>query len=242
MNHAFVEQHDIVSRYLRRSLTPGEVQDFEGHFIDCPDCQDAIEHESDLRDTLKRVLPGTVPEPRRSRHVAGWLAAAAVLALAVYGSTVYLRMRQALADSSSRVRALEQQVAEARARADAPAAATIVELAQSEVTRSARGSADTTVLTVSPSASLVVLSLQVQNADAYRRFRAELFRGSPADRDKSSVWKGDPLSKSSASSVGIAVPTAVLQPGMVYHVTLEGVTPDGRSLEIGRFPFRVAAR
>jgi hypothetical protein len=94
---------------------------------------------------------------------------------------------------------------------------------------------------VPSSASIVVLSLQVQNADAYRRFRAELVRAAPTGRDESSVWRGDPLFQSSPSSVGVALPSAILRPA-AYHVILEGVTPDGRSLEVGRFQFRVTAR
>jgi putative zinc finger protein len=244
MDHVFVEQHDVVLRYLRRALTPAEVQDFEAHFVDCPDCQDVLEHERDLQEAMKRVLPATAPVPRRSRHVAEWLAAAALLALAAYGGTAYLQMRQALTDSSSRIHALEQQVAEARTRAEVPApvtTVTIVELTDADVTRSARGAADAPVVAVPPSASLVVLSLQIQNAGAYRRFSAGLFRASSTGRDQSPVWKADPLSQSSAASVGIALPPAVLTPGM-YQVTLEGVTTDGRSLEVGRFPFRVPAR
>jgi type VI protein secretion system component VasK len=241
MDHLFVEQNDVVSRYLRRRLTTGEVQDFEGHFVDCPDCQDAIEHESDLQGAFKRLLPAAFPAPRRYRHVAEWLAAAAVLALAAYGTATYLQTRRALVDASSRVRALEQQVAEARARADTPAAVAIFELIDTDVTRSTRGAGDATAVAVPSSASLVVLSLQVQNADAYRRFRAEVFRTASAGSDGSSVWKGDPLFQSSPSSVGIAVPPAVLRPGS-YYVTLAGVTSDGRSLDVGRFPFRVAIR
>jgi hypothetical protein len=241
MDHLFVDQHDVVLRYLRRALTPAEVQDFEAHFIDCPDCQDALEHEGNLREALKRVLPATAPAPRRSRHVTEWLAAAALLAVAAYGATAYLRMRQALIESSSRILALEQQVGEARTRAEVPAAVTIVELTDADVTRSARGATDSPVVAVPPSASLVVLSLQVQNAGAYRRFRAGLFRASSAGRDEAPVWKGDPLFQASPVSVGIALPPAVLTPG-TYQVTLEGVTVDGRSLEVGRFPFRVPAR
>jgi hypothetical protein len=237
MDHPFVEQHDVVTRYLRRSLPPGETQDFEAHFIDCPECLDALERERDLRDAMKRVLPVTASRPR---HLAGWLAAAAVFALAVAGGAAYLQMRRALADSSSRVQVLEQQVADAHARAEAPPAVAIFELTDTDVTRSAGGASDTTVVAVPASASLVVLSLQVQNADAYRQFGAELFAGAPT-RDEGSVWKADPLFQSSPSSVGIAVPSAVLRPG-VYHVTLKGVMPDGRSLEVGRFPFRITAR
>lgn len=241
MEHEHVEQHDIVSRYLRRSLTPGEVQDFEAHFIDCADCQDALDHESGFQDALKRVLPSTASAPSGSGRTAGWLAAAAVLALAASGSVAYLRMRHALEDASSRVRVLEQQVAEARVRADAPMAMAVFDLTDTDVTRSAAGAADATVVAVPSSASIVVLSLQVQNAGAYRQFRAELVRAAPTGRDESSVWRGDPLFRSSSSSVGVGVPSAVLQPG-AYHVILEGVTPDGRSLEVGRFQFRVAAR
>jgi hypothetical protein len=241
MDHLFVDQHDVVLRYLRRALTPAEVQDFEAHFVDCPDCQDALEHEGNLQEALRRVLPATAPVLRRSRHVTEWLAAAALLVLAAYGATAYLRMRQALTDSSSRIHALEQQVGDARTRAEVPVAVTIVELTDADVTRSARRAADADVVSVPPSAALVVLSLQVQNAGAYRRFRAGLFRASPAGRDEAPVWKGDPLFLASPVSVGIALPPAVLTPG-TYQVTLEGVTADGRSLEVGRFPFRVPAR
>src|SRR5215475_4064474 len=139
MDHAFVEQHDVVARYLRRRLPPGETQDFEAHFVNCPDCLDALDHERDLQDAMKRALSPMAGAVSRPRRLAGWLAAAAVLALAAAGGTAYLQMRRALADSSSRVRVLEQQVADARARAEAPSAVAVFELIDTDVTRSAGG-------------------------------------------------------------------------------------------------------
>lgn len=43
MDHDYIEQFDIVDRYVMRRLAAEEKEQFEEHFIDCPQCIDSME-------------------------------------------------------------------------------------------------------------------------------------------------------------------------------------------------------
>jgi hypothetical protein len=55
MDHAYIDEADIVSRYLLSRLTPEDERAFEAHFVDCRRCLDRIEQEQQLREGLSIV-------------------------------------------------------------------------------------------------------------------------------------------------------------------------------------------
>lgn len=42
MDHAYIDQHDIAGRYLRRELAPHDRDAFQGHLVDCQECADRV--------------------------------------------------------------------------------------------------------------------------------------------------------------------------------------------------------
>jgi hypothetical protein len=247
MDHQFIEDRDVVWRYLTDRLEPEEVVDFEDHFVDCPNCLEALETEGDLQRALRHMPPArTSPAesgtrtPQRVRSLAAWTAAAAVLVAAVSLGGAYVRMRRELADATTRIGVLEQQNVESLARSAAPPVA-VFELRESDGSRSANDANDTAAVDIPPAVSLVVLALPVENAAAYLRFQAEIFRTTPADTQGRSTWRTAPLFPASSASVGVSVPPALLPPG-TYRIVLEGVTSDGRTLDVAQYKFRTSAR
>jgi hypothetical protein len=123
MTHAYIDEHDLVSRYAMNKLSPEEQAAFEAHLIDCVECLDRLDQTTALRDGLRKVVAAdAVPSnaarvdaapahaslgpvrPARLAARQGWgwslplgLAAAAVLVAAVAGVATIVSMRRQLA-------------------------------------------------------------------------------------------------------------------------------------------------
>jgi hypothetical protein len=55
MDHADIEEADLVSRYLLHRLSAEEEQAFEAHIVDCPACLDRLDETKRLRDGLRTL-------------------------------------------------------------------------------------------------------------------------------------------------------------------------------------------
>jgi hypothetical protein len=55
MTHAYIDEHDLVSRYAMNKLSAEEQADFEAHLIDCVECLDRLDQATALRDGLRKV-------------------------------------------------------------------------------------------------------------------------------------------------------------------------------------------
>src|SRR5262245_3884352 len=64
MNHSYIEEHNIDSRYLLGDLSVEEETRFEEHFIDCRRCLDNLKALEGLRAGLRTVA---IEEASRSR-------------------------------------------------------------------------------------------------------------------------------------------------------------------------------
>jgi hypothetical protein len=56
MDHDYIEQFDIVARYLARRLTAEEAEQFEEHFVDCPQCIEHLQTTRDISQGLRLVV------------------------------------------------------------------------------------------------------------------------------------------------------------------------------------------
>jgi Putative zinc-finger len=55
MDHAYIEEHDILRRYLAGRL-PGEDRDrFEAHYVDCEQCLERLELEEGFREGVREI-------------------------------------------------------------------------------------------------------------------------------------------------------------------------------------------
>ena len=55
MDHEYIDQFDIIHRYLTRRLIPEEVEQFEEHYIDCPQCVDRLQTARNITQGLRRL-------------------------------------------------------------------------------------------------------------------------------------------------------------------------------------------
>jgi hypothetical protein len=53
MNHNYIEQFDLIDRYLMGGLAAEESAQFEEHFIDCPECIDRLKTTKDFLQDLR---------------------------------------------------------------------------------------------------------------------------------------------------------------------------------------------
>jgi hypothetical protein len=66
MDHNYIDEFDIVERYLARRLAEGETAEFEEHFVDCLECVGRLETTKAFVDGLRRVASdraAAAPDP-----------------------------------------------------------------------------------------------------------------------------------------------------------------------------------
>jgi hypothetical protein len=101
MDHKYINEFDLVDRYLMGRLAAEETAEFEAHFVDCLECVDRLKTIKGLRDGLRIVASERAPEPRSyypgsislslrplSSRKSLALAAAVLLLVAVVGAVV----------------------------------------------------------------------------------------------------------------------------------------------------------
>jgi hypothetical protein len=76
MDHAYVEEHQVVDRYLAGELAPEDLGRFEEHYLSCAACLDLLETTEDLARALKRVAAEDAARIAAGRQLAAvaWLA------------------------------------------------------------------------------------------------------------------------------------------------------------------------
>jgi len=88
MDHARIDQEQILERYLMGKLEGDELRHFEEHFVDCPSCLERLQATESLKLALKEMPEDEVAvRPRSSRStiarrlLQGLLAAGLLLAI-----------------------------------------------------------------------------------------------------------------------------------------------------------------
>lgn len=122
MDHAYVEEHDLIESYLRDRLSESERDAFEAHYFACETCLAQLESASDFQEGMLQVA---AEDTARAR--AGLLASLVLLSRGrriALGAFLLLLVALPLGLLVARNRGLERQLAEARAaRVTAPAPA-----------------------------------------------------------------------------------------------------------------------
>jgi hypothetical protein len=101
MDHQYIEEHNVVDRYVMGRLAAGEELEFEEHFMDCSECLRQIELAENFQQALKSVAADEAARSSGSYGVGivSWLAhlnplrQSAILAVAlilVLGLPAYL--------------------------------------------------------------------------------------------------------------------------------------------------------
>ena len=76
MDHSYIEDRQIVDRYLMRQLPDEEAVRFEDHYVHCQECLDQLELAEKLQQGLKRAVAGDAARVTASRQlgVLAWFA------------------------------------------------------------------------------------------------------------------------------------------------------------------------
>ena len=64
MDHKYINELDLVERYLMGRLAAEETAEFEAHFVDCQECVGQLNTTKALMDGLRIVASEQAPEPR----------------------------------------------------------------------------------------------------------------------------------------------------------------------------------
>jgi len=252
MTHDYIADQDLVGRYVAGSLPYDERTRFETHFVDCPQCLDALEDVEPFRNAL-RAGASEADIQRKTSSARTWmqrvvgLAAAAVIAVGIADA---VRVRRELAhakasadasererlDAEQRVRDLTtSNAARATQQDTAPARALVFPLVG---TRGSGSESPQNRLTIPAESSWIVLlaDLNAPSASA-----SSLFRATVDTADGRHVWSNDRLRLASIDTVGVAIPSRLLPPGD-YVLTLdERPNASGAWRSSGRYTLRVTS-
>jgi len=267
MSHVYIDAHDIRARYVTRRLLADEERQFEAHLVQCPECQDSVQIELDLRDGLRDVSttdgPGAVGGRRMSSVVASGpaallaTAAAILLAVAALLTVNLVRVTGQLGAATAEVdkarRDADQSARSAAAALERLAAAQLGSTSPTEASDNRGGLVAVFALSTSRSASgddappnlvriggaskWVVLTVDLAPHGESARFLTTL-------REESSgavAWSGGPFEASPPETLSVALDAHLLHAGN-YVLSLDRRTSDGTTAAAGRYRFRVAAR
>jgi hypothetical protein len=121
MDHAYVEEHDLVEAYLAGRLSERDRDTFEAHYFDCATCLERLETANDFREGMRQVAAEDIAQAAAARTRLGLLAAIAALSLrhrlALAGALLLLVALPSLW-LAQRNRGLREQLAAASAGAE----------------------------------------------------------------------------------------------------------------------------
>ena len=140
MDHAYVEEHDLVEAYLAGRLSERDRDAFEAHYFDCETCLERLETANDFREGMRQVAAEDIAQAAAARTRLGLLAAIAALSLrhrlALAGALLLLVALPSLW-LAQRNRGLQEQLAEAAAGAEQQRAALEAQVQSLEQARAA---------------------------------------------------------------------------------------------------------
>lgn len=117
MDHKYIDQLDLVERYLMGRLPAEETAQFEEHFVDCLQCVDRLKTTKALIDGFRLVASAEVPEtPGYGGRELFWYLrhTAPGQSLALAGGVLFLLVLAGLVFVSNRVRRLQAEVDQAK--------------------------------------------------------------------------------------------------------------------------------
>jgi hypothetical protein len=121
MDHAYVEEHDLVEAYLAGRLSERDRDAFEAHYFGCETCLERLETANDFREGMRQVAAEDIAQAAAARTRLGLLAAIAALSLrhrlALAGALLLLVALPSLW-LAQRNHGLQEQLAEASAGAE----------------------------------------------------------------------------------------------------------------------------
>ncbi len=230
MDHIYIEENNIVDRYLMGQLDQEEVDRFADHSIGCQRCLDNLEQGERMHRAMRRVF---LQDVSRTAAVSLWarliragMAGRVVLvgaALILIGLPLGLLVRQ------QRLSAELAEMSRLLRRAETPRInVPIVRL--SPIRSSGEARDPVTMITISQEQWLV-FALEVDDPGT-GPFRVTLFEG------EKQLWRAEDLKPDSLEEVVLGLSSTFLYTGD-FRLLLEGFDAGGTSFPVSRFSFRV---
>lgn len=213
MEHSFIEQADVIDRYVRGTMPGAERSEFEEHFLDCRECLEQLEIARSLREGIKVCAAEPMARAANQPRVSSWFswrpaaaAALAVLLISAIPSVVLYRSLNGALNRETR-------------RADQLANAPLLPPAVYTLSPT-RGAQATHTISIPESPRWILLALEVDTSQ-YRDYRAVLQDGAGQP-----VWTSGSLKADAPDALGVAFPSGILHPGD-YVLALDGHRSDG---------------
>jgi hypothetical protein len=226
MEHSFIEQTDVIDRYVRGTMPPAERFEFEEHFLDCQECLEQLEIARSLREGIKvcaaQPSGAAAIRPRASSWFSWRPAAVGAMAILLFSAIPSVVLYRSLNG------ALERETSKANQLANAsllpPAVYTL---------SPTRGAQAARVIGIPELPRWILLALEMDTSQ-YHDYRAVL-----QDGTGQAVWTSDALKADSPDAIGVALPSRILHPGD-FVLVVEGRRADGRYDSVTSFPLRAA--
>jgi hypothetical protein len=240
VDHLRIEEENVVERYLMGRLAASAAEEFEAHYVDCPQCLEQLELGRTLYLGLQEAAAEEGARTLALHVVLAWLArqgrplraalAAALLAVVLLPWVV-------LAPSVVRGRGqrdrLAGELAQAR-EALVPQGGTPVVALSPE--RAGPGEEPSTRITLGAEPEWVVLALEPPPEPSWTRYRVRLL--APGGK---LLWQSRPLVPDAAGRVTVGVHSTWLA-GPAYVLALDGLNEKKEFRPAARYAFRVERR
>jgi len=214
MDHAYIEDNQIVDRYLMGRLPEDEAERFADHSLGCQRCLDDLALAERMQRGMRRAA---VEDAYRGALLAWWARAGALrwAALAVAAAVVALPFWLVL-----------------RGPGDAAGNGPLANAAVMRLSplRGPDDRAPAARLSLPERPAMQVFALEVDGVSA-DLLRVSLIRG------EETLWRSDEATLNAADEVMISVPTAYLDSGE-YRFRVDQTQADGQWRTIAEFPFR----
>ncbi len=255
MDHSYIEENQVVDRYLMKQLPAGEAVRFEDHYVSCQQCLDQLELAEKLQRGFKRAVAGDAARVAAARRlgVLAWLArrlrspqagvlVAALLVVAVVPSSLMFRdLRRAgreLDEANAAVAELRQEqnarkgLADRLARVLRPQINTGLFSFSPERGGPLGDSDPSHIVRLAADPEWIVLSLELDRIE-HDNYRVTL------SRDDQEVWQRDGLTPNHLDSLALSLHSTWLLAGD-YLAQVEA-TGSREAMPIAHFSFRVIA-
>ena len=243
MDHLRIEEENLIERYLMGQLAAPAAEEFEAHYVDCPQCLEQLELGRTLHLGLQQAAAEEGARTLAAHAVLAWLArqgkplraalAAALLAAVLLPWAV-------LAPGVWRGRDQRDQLAEelrqARAALEPQGGTAVVVLGPERAGPAAEPSAR---ITLGTAPEWVVLALEPPPApgDAMgARYRVRLL-----EPEGKLLWESPPLAPDAAGRVTVGVHSTWLA-GPAYVLALDELATGKEFRPAARYAFRVERR
>ncbi|MCP4660934.1 MAG: hypothetical protein GY856_36500 [bacterium] len=262
MDHATIEDQNFVERYFVGRLTASEREQFETHFVDCPQCLDQLEWTEDLRDTLKTVAAENAARTMLRGGLFAFLARRSPLLRATLGlGAPLMPLALTLALLLPQIYSFRGQLAE-QEKASEGLRRQMAQLEQSmaegdrrleQAERQVRAQTDQLDKFREPQVTpAILLSAAVRGSGQkmtrfpisdHQRVVFEVdavafasFRATLLDDAGRQLWQAHPR-PDPWGTIQITFPPGYFRPGD-YRLDFAGLEDDGRAVELGSFPLR----